>query len=58
MPSISVPPSPMNILERTPNTLCMKNGSIAPITITATNTIVMLHTEWNAMAKHTLASMP
>ncbi len=30
-PMTSVPPSPMNILERSPNTLCMKNGIRAPI---------------------------
>ena len=30
MPMTSVPPSPMNILVLLPNTLCRKNGTMAP----------------------------
>ena len=58
MPNISVPPSPINIFDLTPKTLCRKNGSSAAITISVRLVITGLHTVQNAMPKHTLANIP
>ena len=58
IPSIKVPPSPINIRERTPNTLCRKKGNKAPPAIMVRQTIVGTQVLWKAMAKHRKASIP
>ena len=58
MPSMSVPPSPMNIFDFTPNTLCMKKGISAPTTIRVIQTMMGDHVDQNMMPKQVHASMP
>ena len=57
VPMTNVPPSPMNIFEVLPKTLCRKKGIKAPTETTARMVIASSPARWKSMPKMVQAMM-